>query len=797
MYKLFFIARNNMKKQKGDMITFFVLTLFAAFLIFDAASAILGVGKVLDDRFTETNSPHVIMITGDSEEEKECAEQAFTENAHITGYEATPALFVEAWRYRNAKETEWDEYEFLVEYTDSEKTMMAHDPENTALTGSEITIPLYLQGRFAVGDTMQIGIGEDIYDFRVAGYMEDPYFCSSMNITVYYVYMTREQIETLVREHPELEGSRSVICKGVMNRKDEGVVRTDDVEKEITDRYKELISPYVDEHPDRHYLSYLSASWENMRGGSTFLPMIIMGIVMLFAVIILVVAVIIIAFSIRNFIRRSMKDTGALEAGGYTVRELRGALTVQVALAALAGSVAGVLLGIATFGMFGNVVSGILGLSWNQPVNIPAAAATVLGLTGVMILIARWISRAFKKFTVLDALRGGISTHNYRKNHFSLEKTKLPVPAALSLKDALGNPGRNIVLAIIAAILTITMLMGFGMYENFGKNVSRMMEILGFEVGDISVTGDRQLGDELRGLSGAGNVLGMYGFEPTFAFGGKEKTAYVYALDDLANTTNLVIIDGREAKHPDEIMMTDALSKDLGVKTGDVVTVIFGSHSAEYLVTGTYQRMDRMGRTAYLTFEGADRILQNNTVYYYISGKDSAGYDELKREVDALAAEKGTTFATADIWKTTESTIGTMADAMKGLCIGIAVITILVVIFVEALIIRAKIIREWRGMGISKAMGMTSGGLISQIMLSNLPAIVTGILAGLLLAPAAGARVSKVILSMFGITKLTFPIPAEYMVFTTVTILVVALATAGLIGLRVRKINPVEMITEE
>ena len=40
MYKLFFIARNNMKKQKGDMITFFILTLFAAFLIFDAASAI-------------------------------------------------------------------------------------------------------------------------------------------------------------------------------------------------------------------------------------------------------------------------------------------------------------------------------------------------------------------------------------------------------------------------------------------------------------------------------------------------------------------------------------------------------------------------------------------------------------------------------------------------------------------------------------------------------------------------------------------------------------------------------------
>ena len=66
MYKLFFIARNNIKKQKGDMITFFVLTLFAAFLIFDAVSAVLGTGKVLDEAFTETKGADMMLITGAS-----------------------------------------------------------------------------------------------------------------------------------------------------------------------------------------------------------------------------------------------------------------------------------------------------------------------------------------------------------------------------------------------------------------------------------------------------------------------------------------------------------------------------------------------------------------------------------------------------------------------------------------------------------------------------------------------------------------------------------------------------------
>ena len=50
MYKLFFIAKNNMKKQKGDMITFLILSFIAAILIFDCASALLGMGHVLEDR---------------------------------------------------------------------------------------------------------------------------------------------------------------------------------------------------------------------------------------------------------------------------------------------------------------------------------------------------------------------------------------------------------------------------------------------------------------------------------------------------------------------------------------------------------------------------------------------------------------------------------------------------------------------------------------------------------------------------------------------------------------------------
>ena len=797
MYKLFFIARNNIRKQKGDMITFFILTLFAAFLIFDAVSAVAGLGSVLDDRFAATNGAEMLLITGDTAEERECAKLAITENPHVADYEATPVTNI-GFRYRNAKGTEWEEYQFLIENAETEKRYMTNHIGGDTPEAGEILMPLNTQGRFSVGDTLQLKAGGDEYDFRVTGYTEEPYFCSTMNITEYYVYMAKADTDRILEAHPELAGARRIMNKAVLDRNAAGSYSTLDLEKDVTDRYKELIAPYSEQNPDRNYLDYMAVNWLNMRGGSSFLPMIVCGIVLLFAVIIVVISVIIISFSIRNFIQRSMKDTGVLEAGGYTVRELRGAMTVQIGLAALIGSLAGVLLAVATFGVFGSVVSGILGLTWNQPVNVPAAVITVLALTGLMVLDTRWISRRFNRFSVLDALRGGISTHNYRKNHCSLEKTKLPLPAALSVKDTLGNPGRNIVLAVIACILTISTLMGFGMYENFGRDADRMIDILGFEAGEISVAGGPELGDELRQLEGAANVLGSYGFEPTYCYGGREITAYTYAADDMENTQHTILTGGRYEEHDNEMMLTSALAKELGAQIGDVVTVNFGSRSAEYLVTGTNQRMERMGKTGYMTFGGAQRLVPNLTaVSWIIAGEEGVTYEDLKAQVDELAEKKGESLATMDIRKNMEGTINALAGAMKALCIGIAVLTVLIVIFVEALMIRAKIIREWRGMGISKALGMTSGGLISQIMLSSIPAILAGILAGILLSQPVGGRMCVAMLSFFGMEKMKFGIPGGYMLATAAIILAVAVATAGLLGLKVRRINPVEMITEE
>ena len=254
---------------------------------------------------------------------------------------------------------------------------------------------------------------------------------------------------------------------------------TEDLEKEIGESYKAKTNAYAKDHPELNVTNYMLLNWDTMKSGGQILPMLVMAIFMVFALLLVIIAFLIISFSVKNFIQRNMKNTGILEASGYTVKELRRALTVELLLVSGLGSIAGVLVGALSFGGFGNVVGGILGLTWNQPANLPVAVCTVLALLLMVSLVSVWISRAYKKITVLTALRGGLGTHNYKKNHFPFEKTGLPLPMVLSLKETFGNLGRNIAMVLMVGILTIAMLCGFGMLENFGTDAEKMIELTG------------------------------------------------------------------------------------------------------------------------------------------------------------------------------------------------------------------------------------------------------------------------------------------------------------------------------
>ena len=246
--------------------------------------------------------------------------------------------------------------------------------------------------------------------------------------------------------------------------------------------------------------------------------------------------------------------------------------------------------------------------------------------------------------------------------------------------------------------------------------------------------------------------------------------------------------------------MTLGVAKDMGVGVGDVVEMEFAGSKADYVITGINQRVERMGRTIYMRIDGAKQLIPGDITsayQYYVTAKDGISYEELRENIEEYAKENDLELQHSDLYTSIDSTIATVVVALNAICVVVTVITIIIVIFVESLVIRAKINRDWRSMGISKALGQTSGGLITQIMLSNVPAILTGAIIGGILASFAGGSLIKAAFSLFAVKQIDFAIPAYYILFTIAGIIAVAVLTAATAGLKVRTLKSVTMITEE
>ena len=134
---------------------------------------------------------------------------------------------------------------------------------------------------------------------------------------------------------------------------------------------------------------------------------------------------------------------------------------------------------------------------------------------------------------------------------------------------------------------------------------------------------------------------------------------------------------------------------------------------------------------------------------------------------------------------------------MEAICLIFTIATCFVVILTQMLLTRAQIIRERTDIGVSKALGYTSGELVRRTLMSNLPTIVIGIIAGSLLHIVLSDDAILVGLKAFGICQNDFATDPVWYVITAAIILICAVATALANAGRISRLEPVAILTEE
>ena len=161
------MAKNNIRKQKGDMITFFILTLVASALIFISASFLVGTGRVVDTNMKRINAADILVMISDDERAEAKLTEIIKGCDDLTGFESTKYLNANS-KYRRKGEKNWTEYSFhIASYEDERKMQMISCPTGK-LHGDQVVIPVSFSGSYKIGDVMELKIGENVYPLKVA-----------------------------------------------------------------------------------------------------------------------------------------------------------------------------------------------------------------------------------------------------------------------------------------------------------------------------------------------------------------------------------------------------------------------------------------------------------------------------------------------------------------------------------------------------------------------------------------------------------------------------------------------------
>ena len=785
MKALVFIALQNMKKKKGDTFVFFFLIALAVVLLYTSISVFLGLDVVLDRTYERAHTADLFFMSSVDEESIAEILQAQDE---VIEYEASESLYFIEIKQRKEGETEEKQIQMFLGKIDEERNIgKLVGIETKEVAYDALVLPYYMKASegYDIGDTCYLTIGNEEYRFEVIGFSEDPLFATPLNVSVYGSYISSACMEDMIKDNPVAQAA-----KGVQHK-----VRL--MEGESSFEFDNHISAILtQEIPGLSDSINLGLNWESMKDGVSIMSKITMGILLIFSLLLMTVVLIIIHFSIRNYVEMNLKNIGILQAAGYTSNQLNIAVLLEMGIIAFGAIAIGILVGVAGNGLVGFFEGIMIGLSWNQGFHVTATFITVIVIFSIVLLAALFSGRIYKKISVLEALRGGIHTHNFKKNYFSFEKTKLPIPLTLAMKNFFHEKMKNISIFCIVMILAFSTCVGFGLYGNFAKSNDSLLKLIGAEAGNLMLTGANldEMGEQIEAWDEIDSVLYYINGTLQLESQNEETSVSCDFWKDPELVRNEMIIEGRLPKYENEIMLTRNIAKRLGVDVGDTIYVTGQKQRMDFLVCGIDQKINNMGLKAFMSYKGMERLNGiKTTSFLYIYTKEGIHFGDISEKILNEYPDVSVT----DSEQAVGNIIQVVMVSMTAICMIFVLITIFVVVMVELLLVKSKVIRERRNLGLSKALGFTTGQLIIQTMFINIPVIILGAVCGCILSIYLMEPLVVGCLSFVGIAKYPFVVNVQWMSITVAGIVLVALIASFVSSIKIRKIEPVKMLVEE
>ncbi len=780
MGKSYLLACSNLRKAKGQTVAIVVLMFLAALMLNLWLMLSMDYRQNFDRCHDKLNAEHVTLaVDGDGSEISQFLTDTMEADERTKDYFLDSVMHMVGTFEYNGGEMN-SELIFMEKEAALSRPVGKCEIVEDSSHESGVYMPiLYKTDDIAVGKTIEITIGNRKMPYTVCGFFNSV-MSGSHNCGMCGILLTND----CYRELQEAGcAPKATLCS----------IRLDD--KEESEDYDAMLRDAVS---SRYPASRSTSNTYDMVSRSRYISqMICSGIMSAMAFFILLIALVVIASNIINYIQENMKNLGALKAVGYTSRQLVGSLLVQFTGISLTVALIGAGLSYALFPYINVMMISQTGIPYKVrflPVPFVLTLAVLGGAVSIVVCIS---SRRIRRVEPIVALRQGIQTHTFKRNHVPLEKTRVPLNLALALKTTLSGIKHNVTICITILVLSLVAVFSGVMIENMIADMTPFLNMIVGETADSAINITAETEEVFcADMEEDGRVEKVYLYNSVQLLHVDGDVLMVTITDDFTKVNNQdVIVEGRFPKYENEMAIAAKYAVEKKLNVGDEIRLTTDGKEDGYIISGFVQITNNLGKDCLLTREGYECLGELQNASYYLNLAEGTDIEAFNTEIKDRYKDKVN--ATINIDATVESAASVYVMLMKMIVYAVLVLSVLVITFVLYLLVRTIVGNKKQEYGILKALGFTSRQLIWQTALSFMPAVMSSTIVGVTVCSFIINPLAAMFLKDLGIVKCTFRVPLGYNILAGAVMILAAFGISCVLSMRIKKITPRKLLAGE
>lgn len=768
------ILKKDLKRKKTMNLILFIFIVLAATFIAGSVNNMVTVMTALDTFFEKAEVPDYMLSFADEGEARQFEQFAKQEHYSIRQQEV---IQIDPKKMEKEDgEMDYNNTVVISRIGNSVRIFDSYDREVTHINDGEIyfAVKVLESEQLQVKDHVRIAANGKEGRFVVAGGVRDAIFASEM------AGMTRVFVSDKDYSYFDAADAEHLYLT---------CIYTED--KNFSEKYHKLGQNVVMEiDQDEIRLLYM-------------VDMVISAVMIVVSICLILISLVILRFTILFTMSEEFREIGVMKAIGIANRKIRGLYVVKYFAISLAGGGAGLMLSI-PFGrlMLGNLSRNIMmetegNFIWN--------ALCTAAVAGVVVLFGYSCTRKIKRFSPMDAIRGGENGERYsRKGVLSLGRSRLPAVAFLALNDILSGIRRYVALILIFMIGILLVIIPVNVMNTLQSDhlltwfsMAPCEHVISKEQLFNSNSNRRawiqdQLDEISARLSDHGIRAEVYEevlFRMSILFKDKQESSLAFQGIGDITADRYVYLEGSAPQDADEVGISHLIAARLGAQIGDTVSIQCGNEQRSYLVTAIFQTMNNLG-------EGIRFSEKEELDYRFVFGSFGIQIrytdDPDNKQLEQRKEQLKDWFADYEVYTAGEyvnEMIGDISGQLKGMKYLILTVVLCINMLVTVLMVKSFLTKEKGEIAMLKAIGFKNVSLaVWQTLRIGIVLFISSVIGTALSAPISHLCVTPVF-QMMGAQSIAFDIrPMEVYVLYPLVVFAVTVIAGMCAAMQVKKI---------